>query len=107
VSGALLLAVEPANRFVRFHAWQSTVAFGGFWLAGIGLWAVSFLMAFVSPFAFKAAAVLAPLAWLAAVLTWLVCLWQAAHGRWFELPWVGPWVAARLLRERGAGRVAE
>ena len=32
VSGIVLLIVEP-NRFVRFHAWQSTIAFGGLSLA--------------------------------------------------------------------------
>jgi hypothetical protein len=32
VSGIVLLLVEP-NKFVRFHAWQSTIAFGGLSLA--------------------------------------------------------------------------
>lgn len=95
LSGALVLAVEPANRFVRFHAWQATLAFGALWLAGVALWGASFVMAFVSPMAFKAAAMLAPVAWGVAVAAWVVCLWQAGHGRSFELPWVGRWASAR------------
>ena len=107
VSGALVLAAEPANRFVRFHAWQATLVFGGLWLVGLALWATSFVMAFVSPLAFKATAVLAPLTWGVGGLVWVVCLWQAGHGRWFALPWLGPWVVARTGGPRGANAGAE
>ena len=95
VSGAVMLAAEPTNRFVRFHAWQATLVFGGLWLVGITLWGLSFAAAFVSPLAFRVVALVAPLAWAMAILAWVTCLWQAGHSRWFELPWVGPWVTAR------------
>jgi uncharacterized membrane protein len=92
-SGALMLAIEPENRFVRFHATQALAGFGALWLAGLALWGLSFLMAFVSAAAFRATAVLGPLVWSIGVAAWAWCTWQAAAGRRRGLPLVGAWVA--------------
>jgi uncharacterized membrane protein len=97
-SGALLLAVEPRNQYVRFHAAQALAGFGLIWLCGIALWGLSFLLAFVSPAAFRTAALVGPLVWALGVLAWLWCLWQAARGRWWRIPGVGEWAAARAAK---------
>jgi len=33
VTGAAFLLLEPSNKFVRFHAWQSVIVFGGLSIA--------------------------------------------------------------------------
>lgn len=86
VSGALVLAIEPAHPFVRFHARQAWVGFGTIWLAGVACWAASFATAFVSPVVFRATAVLANLIWAAGVACWLACLVSAARGRRWVMP---------------------
>lgn len=101
-SGALVLAIEPRNRFVRFHAAQALAGFGAIWLGEIALWGLSFLMAFVSPLAFRVTAILGPTAWAVGVGAWAWCIWQAASGRMWKMPWVGAWADARAARERDA-----
>ena len=103
-SGALMLAIEPRNRFVRFHAAQALAGFGLVWLAGITLWGLAFVMAFVSPTAFRLTAVLGPVVWGVGVIAWGWCTWQAATGRRGMLPWVGRWADAHS-RERDAATV--
>lgn len=97
-SGAVMLAIEPANQFVRFHAAQALAGFGALWLLGIVLWGLSFLSAFVHPAVFRGFALLGPAAWGLGIATWAWCTWQASTGRRGKLPWVGEWA------ERWAGR---
>lgn len=96
-SGLLMLAVEPRNQFVRFHAAQALLGLGVLWCVGVALWGLTFLMAFVSPPAFRAAAVLGPLVWCVGIGAWGWCTFQAARGRSAKLPWAGgraeAWVA--------------
>jgi uncharacterized membrane protein len=86
VSGGIVLAAEPRHPFVRFHARQALVGFGVIWLAGVTLWATSFLAAFVSPWLFRAAAALANLVWGLGLVAWVACLVAAARGRAWSLP---------------------
>ena len=88
VSGGIVLAAEPSHPFVRFHARQALVGFGIIWLAGVTLWATSFLAAFVSPWLFRAAAALANLVWGLGLVAWVACLVAAARGRAWSLPLV-------------------
>jgi uncharacterized membrane protein len=85
VSGIVLLIVEP-NKYVRFHAWQSTIAFGGLSLA----WMVA--LALGPPGWILAIFVIPP---VSAVL-WLVLMYKAYRGEQYKLPWVGEIVEARL-----------
>ena len=79
LSGLAILLTEHENRFVRFHALQSTIAFGilcGLWFFGLAIpfigWAISVLI--VLP--------------LSAVI-WLLMLFKAYHGERFKLPIAG------------------
>ena len=78
VSGIVLLIVEP-NRFVRFHAWQSTIAFGGLslaWMVALSLGPPGWILAiFVIP----------P---VSSVL-WLVLMYKAYQGERFKVPVAG------------------
>jgi uncharacterized membrane protein len=79
ITGIALLVTERENRFVRFHAIQSTIAFGTLcilWFFGLSIpflgWAVSFL-------------VISPLS----AFVWLLMMFKAYHGERFKLPVAG------------------
>jgi len=85
----LFLPVFRKNRFVRFHAWQSVL-----------LWGVFFLLTIVALFLSNLAAALVfllfgILASLAMLFLWIVLSLKAWEGERFELPLFGV-LAARL-----------
>ena len=51
-SGILILLVERANAYVRFHAWQAIVGLGGLGALAVGVLVLSFLTLLLSPFVF-------------------------------------------------------
>ena len=85
VTGIIFLVLEKENRFVRFHALQSTLVFAGIVLIDILLQIVPILGALVVVF------VIIP---LSAVL-WLLLMFKAYQGEEFKLPLVGQWAADR------------
>ena len=79
VTGAIFLVMERENRFVRFHAMQSTLAFAAIVLIDILLQIVPILGAlFVVFLVIPASAVL-----------WLVLMFKAYQGEEFRLPFIG------------------
>jgi uncharacterized membrane protein len=78
-SAVPLLVFEKRNAFVRFHAWQSTLAFVAVWTA----WAVLMQVPVVGWFA---ALVLSP---PLVLILWLVLLVKAYLGDKIVLPVVG------------------
>ncbi len=95
VSGALMLVIEPAHPYVRFHARQALRVFGAIWLVGAALWGLSFVLVFLSPVGFRVAAVLGQLTWTTGVVAWIVCLAKAWKGEQWMLPWIGPRLGLR------------
>jgi uncharacterized membrane protein len=85
VTGIIFLLVEKDNRFVRFHAMQSTLLFAGIVLLDILLQIVPILGSLVVIF------VVIPLS--AAV--WLVMMYKAYQGEEYKLPLVGQMAADR------------
>ena len=79
VTGIIFLVVEKENRFVRFHALQSTLVFAGIVALDILLQIVPLLGALLVVF------VVIP---LSAVL-WLLLMFKAYQGEEFKLPLVG------------------
>ena len=94
-SGALLLATEPANRFVRFHAWQAVLALGALGVAAVGCLALAFAFLIMSPTAFWAMLWLSALTAVAWVVVWTLCVVQAFKGRVWKLPLVGDYAERR------------
>jgi uncharacterized membrane protein len=88
LTGALFLLVEP-HPYVRFHARQAFLGLGLVWVAGVGFWALSLVLVFVSPALFRSAAVLAQLTLAAGVVLWVVCVVQALRGRAWRVPGLG------------------
>lgn len=88
-SGALLLAIERSDAFVRFHAWQSVLALGVLGAAAVVCLILAFAMLIISPTAFWIMLWLSALAAGAWLMVWGVCLVQAYQGRRWKLPLVG------------------
>jgi uncharacterized membrane protein len=86
VTGIIFLLVEKDNRFVRFHAMQSTLAFSGIVLFQLLLNVVPFLGKLVVLF----------VVWPASVALWLVLMFKAYQGEEFKLPVVGQMAADRV-----------
>lgn len=80
LTGIIFLLVEK-DAFVRFHAMQSVVIFGGLTIL---------MMIPVIGW------VLSPLILIAGFVLWLVLIYKAYQGEEFKLPWVGNW-AKKLL----------
>ena len=83
VTGIIFFLIEKDNKFVRFHALQSTIAFG----------AIFVLQMFFS-YIPSIGVYLLPVLDLGCVILWVVCMVKAYQGEWFRLPVVGD-VAAK------------
>jgi uncharacterized membrane protein len=79
ITGIIFLVTEPANKFVRFHAMQSTIVFLALSVLTFVLQVVPFLGMLIAVF------FVIP---LSAVL-WLVLMFKAYQGERFKLPVVG------------------
>ena len=86
VTGIIFLLVEKENRFVRFHAMQSTLLFAGIVAIDILLQIVPLLGAVL------VFMVVIPIS----AILWLVLMYKAYQGEEFQLPIVGPMAAERV-----------
>ena len=86
VTGLVLLAVEKENRYVRFHAMQSTVFFAGVLVVSIAINSIFFLGAILYAF----------LLFPAVVILWLVLMFKAYSGETFKLPVVGDFAEKQI-----------
>lgn len=85
ISGAVLLVTERENRFVRFHAIQSTIVFGVLsliWFVGLSIPFVGWIISLL---------VIPPLS----AFIWLLLIFKAYQGERFKLPFAG-----RIAEER-------
>jgi len=87
ITGIIFLLVEKESKFVRFHAMQSTILFGGLFILNMFLgfipilgWLVGILLSFAS------------------FILWIVCMWKAFQGEMFKLPKVGEIAEAQLAK---------
>jgi uncharacterized membrane protein len=79
ITGAAFLLLEPRNKFVRFHAWQSVITFGTLSLAWLIALSIIFLGWFI------AFAVILPLS----AFLWLLLMFKAYRGERYKLPLAG------------------
>jgi uncharacterized membrane protein len=86
VTGIVFLLVEKENKFVRFHAMQSTLLFAGIVAIDILLQLVPILGALVVIF------VVIP----ASAILWLLLMFKAYQGEEYRLPLVGDMAAERI-----------
>ena len=78
ITGLVFILIEKNNKFVRFHAMQSIVTFGG-------LFVLQWIIALVPILG----AVVSGLVSLLAVGLWVVLMVKAYQGEKFKLPWIG------------------
>ena len=78
VTGLIFILIEKGNKFVRFHAMQSIVVFGGIFIVQ---WFVSFVPG--------VGAIVSGLLSILAVVLWVVLMVKAYQGERYKLPWVG------------------
>ena len=86
ITGIGFLVTEPANKFVRFHALQSLIVFGGLslaWFVSMSIPPIGWFLAFV---------VIPP---LSAVL-WLLLMFKAYQGERFKVPMAGEMAEQRV-----------
>ena len=86
ISGFIVLMLEKENRFVRFHAMQSTLVFTGIVAFDILLQLVPLLGALL---------VVVLVIPVSAIL-WLLLMFKAYQGEEFKLPIVGQFAAERV-----------
>ena len=86
ITGVALLLTERDNRFVRFHAMQSTIVFLALSVACIVLQSIPILGMLIAVF----------LVIPASAVLWLVLIYRAYRGDWFKLPIAGPMAEQRL-----------
>lgn len=81
ISGLVFFLIEKENKFVRFHALQSIIAFGVLTLAGIVVGLITWIPFFgwIIGFAF----------WILCLVVWIICMIKAYQGEKFKLPWAG------------------
>lgn len=93
VTGIFFLAVEDENDFVRFHAAQSTLLFGGLFLVTFGLSIVMPTITIIPVFGWLFAVFMSVL-WtfigVLAIVLWLVLMYKAYRGERYHLPLIGP-----------------
>jgi uncharacterized membrane protein len=87
VSGIVFLILEPDNKFVKFHAFQSIVVFATITVAlmifgWMPWWIGTFFRSVIWGFGF---------------VLWIVLMVTAAQGKRYKLPWAGD------LAEKWAG----
>ncbi len=87
ITGIVFLLVEKDSKFVRFHAMQSTIAFGGMFVANIVLgfipvlgWLIGLILSF------------------AAFIFWIVCMWKAFQGEMYKIPYIGDLAEQQLAK---------
>ncbi len=86
VTGLIFWGVERQDDLVRFHAVQSTVAFGGLALL-IGFFAlIGLVMLSFAPAGFPIFLGAAFVVWVVSVVLWAVAIWQASQGKRWRIP---------------------
>jgi uncharacterized membrane protein len=78
ITGLIFFLIEKENRFVRFHAMQSIITFGGLTVVSIALGMIPFVNL-----------VLLPILAILQLILWIVLMVKAYQGQLFKLPVIG------------------
>jgi uncharacterized membrane protein len=78
ITGIIFYVLEKENKFVRFHAMQSIVTFGAFFVVSIALGIFPFV-----------GWILINLLSIASVILWVLLMIKAYNGEYFKLPVAG------------------
>ncbi len=87
ITGIIFLLIEKESKFVRFHAMQSTILFGGIFIINLGLGFIPILGWIAGLFLTFATFIL-----------WIVLMWKAFQGELYKVPWVGSLAEEQLKK---------
>jgi uncharacterized membrane protein len=92
ITGVIFLLVEKKDKFIRYHAYQST-AVSILWLAavivlGIILLPIPILKNLVNL-----------LLWIGWIILWISLMIRAFNGEKYKLPYVGEWAEKQVAKE--------
>ncbi|HTC23038.1 MAG TPA: DUF4870 domain-containing protein [Gemmatimonadales bacterium] len=93
VTGIIFLLLERTNKFVRFHAMQSTVL-GVAWI--VFSIALSVLSGIVPVIGWIFGLLISIVLGIGGFILWLLLMWNAYQGKEWELPVVGPFARKQL-----------
>jgi len=96
ITGIIFLVLEQRNKFVRFHAAQSIVAFGTITVAGI-----IFGLIPVVGGAFSS------IIGIIGFIVWIIMMVKASSGEWYKLPWAGDVAEKIVASSRVTGEYSE
>lgn len=85
VTGVVVLMVEPEDKFIRFHAMQSTIATGSLFILNILL---GLLFSRFGIFSFLST-ISGLLIWILIFGIIVLCFYRAKQGRVYKLPYFG------------------
>jgi len=85
ITGIVILLVEKDDRYIRFHAMQSTVIFGGLFAIDILIGLIFGRIVFLGFLAYLASVLLSILA----IIVWIVSMIKAYQGQMFKWPIAG------------------
>lgn len=78
ITGIVLLLIEKENKYVRFHAMQSTILFGG-------IFVLNFFLGYIPVLGLM----IAPLIGIASLILWIFLMYKAYSGEMYKLPYIG------------------
>ena len=78
VSGIIFLIIEPKNKFVRFHAFQSILVFG---ILSV-VWLAASPIPIIGTIIYWAASILG-------FILWIFLIVMASQEKMYKLPWIG------------------
>jgi uncharacterized membrane protein len=96
ISGIIFFVLEQKNKFVRFHAAQSIVAFGTLTVAGIILGLIP-----------AVGVVFSSIIGVIGFIVWIVMIVKASSGEWYKLPLAGDVAENIVASSRVTGEYAE
>jgi len=87
ISGIIFLLFEKKNKFIRFHAMQSTITFGGIFLLHL-------IFNYLQGFGFLVNSLLS----LISLILWIFLMIKAYKGEYYKLPYIGDLAEAQLKK---------
>ena len=96
ITGIIFLVLEQKNKFVRFHAAQSIIAFGTITVAGVLLGLIPL-----------AGGVFSAIIGIIGFIVWIVMMVKASNGEWYKLPWAGDVAEQMSASSRVTGEDSE
>ena len=92
VTGLIFFILEKENKFVRFHAVQSIIVFGGLTVLTILISILQAIFMFIFSPLSVLLGILSTILWLAGLFLWVLLMSKAYQNVEYKLPYLGDYV---------------